>query len=63
MEFYTENDIREMLQLGVKQAHALMRTKGFPSIQIGRDFRVPVEAFKEWVSNTKSITLNYQGVR
>lgn len=62
MEFYTEDQIKDMLQLGTKQCHALMKTEGFPSIQIGRLYRVPVEAFKKWVGQTKSISLDYSGI-
>lgn len=62
MSFYTEEQIKDMLHLGTKQCHALMKAKDFPSIQIGRSFRVSVEAFNEWVSKTKNIALDYSGV-
>ena len=59
MEFYTEEQIKDMLQLGTKQCHALMQTDGFPSIKIGRQYRVLASAFTDWLNNTKEIKLNY----
>lgn len=59
MEFYTEEQIKDMLQLGTKQCHALMQTDGFPSIKIGRQYRVLVSDFTDWLNNTKEIKLNY----
>lgn len=59
MEFYTEEQVKDMLQLGTKQCHALMQTEGFPSIKIGRQYRVLVSDFKDWLNNTKEIKLNY----
>lgn len=62
MEFFTEEEVKDILHLGDKQCKALMRTDGFPSIQIGREWRVSVDAFKEWLKNTKTIKLDYRGV-
>lgn len=59
MEFYTEEQVKDMLQLGTKQCHALMQTEGFPSIKIGRQYRVLASDFKDWLNNTKEIKLNY----
>lgn len=36
-----------------------MRTKGFPSIKIGREYRVEEDSFTEWVGKTKEIKLDY----
>lgn len=59
MEFYTETEIRDMLRLGEKQCKALMQTDGFPSIKVGREYRILKSAFTEWLQNTKEIKLNY----
>ena len=50
MRFYTTEDLQQILQIGHKQAKALMRAEGFPSIRIGRSYRVEEEAFMEWLS-------------
>lgn len=36
MTFYTAEDLEELLKIGKRQARALIRTDGFPSIRIGR---------------------------
>lgn len=59
MRFYTTEDLQQILQIGHKQAKALMRAEGFPSIRIGRSYRVEEEAFMEWLSQTKSVKLDY----
>lgn len=60
MRFYTAEDLQQILQIGHKQAEALMRTEGFPSIRIGRSYRVEEEVFMEWLSQTKSVKLDYR---
>lgn len=47
MRFYTAEDLQQIMQIGHKQAEALMRTDGFPSIRIGRSYRVEEEAFSK----------------
>ena len=47
MRFYTTEDLQQILQIGHKQAKALMRAEGFPSIRIGRSYRVEEEAFMD----------------
>ncbi|NCB96102.1 MAG: DNA-binding protein [Negativicutes bacterium] len=59
MNFLTATDIEELLKLSHRQAKALMRTDGFPSIQIGREYRVEQERFEEWLEETKGIKLDY----
>ncbi|MEE3352385.1 MAG: helix-turn-helix domain-containing protein [Saccharofermentanaceae bacterium] len=62
LTFYTEEEIREMLSLGEKQTRALMRTEGFPSIKIGKVYRVEQAAFEHWLATTKEISPDYRGV-
>ena len=59
MKFLTTEDIQEILQLNSRQARALMRTKGFPSIKIGREYRVEEDSFTSWIENTKEVKLDY----
>lgn len=49
----------DILKLNDRQARALMRTEGFPSIKIGREYRVAENSFIEWVQNTKEVKLDY----
>lgn len=59
MRFYTAEELQQILQLGEKQTKALMRAEGFPSIRIGSSYRVEEDAFMKWLSQTKSVKLNY----
>ena len=59
MNFLTTTDIEELLKLSHRQAKALMRTDGFPRIQIGREYRVDQERFEVWLDETKGIKLDY----
>lgn len=59
MRFFTVEDLQEILQIHERQAKALMRTQGFPSIKIGREYRVEETSLKNWADNTKVIKLDY----
>ena len=61
MNFLTIDDVQTILKLSPKQTRALMKTEGFPSIKIGSEYRVEEQAFNNWISNTKSIKLDYTG--
>lgn len=62
MRFYTAEELSDMLQISLKRAKILMRTEGFPSIRIGSAYRVEEEALSRWVSQTKSVKLDYNKV-
>lgn len=59
MKFYTADELQEMLKLTPKQAKALIRTEGFPSVKIGREYRVEEESLHQWLTDTKEIKLDY----
>ena len=59
MNILTTKDLQNTLKLSPKQAKALMRTDGFPSIKIGREYRVEESALTEWIRTTKEIKLDY----
>lgn len=59
MNILTSEDLQNILKIGERQAKALMRTKGFPSCKIGREYRVTESALQQWLDNTKSIKLDY----
>lgn len=59
MRFYTEEELQEVLQVSRRQAKALMRTAGFPSVRIGRSYRVEEEAFLDWMKQTRHVRLDY----
>lgn len=59
MNILTAEDLQDILKLSDKQARALMRTKGFPSCKIGREYRITENALQSWLDNTESIKLDY----
>lgn len=59
MNIYTTEELQEMFKLTEKQAKALMRTDGFPSVKIGRNYRVSEEALQQWLEETKEFPLDY----
>ena len=59
MNILTVEELKDVLKITEKKAKALMRTEGFPSIRIGREYRVEEEALIEWMKSTKAIKLNY----
>lgn len=59
MNILTTEDLQSLLKLSDKQARALMRTKGFPSCKIGREYRVTETALQQWLDSTKSVKLDY----
>lgn len=59
MNILTTEDIQNLLKISSKQAKALMRADGFPSIKIGREYRVEEQSLLEWMKETKSVKLDY----
>ena len=47
---YDINDLYEMLPLGKNQVYALVKSKGFPAIQIGKKFLIPKKHFEAWLA-------------
>lgn len=62
MKILTTEELQEVLKISERRAKALMRTKEFPSIRIGRDYRVDEEALMEWLKTTKNIKLDYSKI-
>ena len=46
---YDVEDIMRLLNIGHSRAYALVKQSGFPSIKIGRQFKVPCAAFERWL--------------
>ena len=44
----TTKDLMQRLGLGYRSATELMRSSGFPSIQIGKKFVVDEQAYEKW---------------
>jgi predicted DNA-binding transcriptional regulator AlpA len=59
MTILNEQELAQTLQLGTRQARALMRTESFPSFRIGRAYRVEEGALLEWIRTNPQQKLDY----
>ena len=48
--FYTVTDVKNLTTLGRDKAYALMKSKGFPAIKLGRTYLVTKENFEAWAT-------------
>lgn len=48
--YYTVEDIMYILGIGRSTAYKLVKTRGFPSMQIGKQIRIDKEEFDIWRS-------------
>ena len=46
---YDIRDLYELLPLGKNQIYSLVKSKGFPSIQVGKKFLIPKKSFENWL--------------
>ncbi len=46
-------DLQKILKIGRNSAYNLMKTPGFPSMQMGRKWLISEEAFKEWLKDNE----------
>lgn len=59
----TVKDVQEILRIGQVSAYALVRSNVFPVVRVGRSYRVPQEAFIQWmrsasVSSSDAVKMN-----
>lgn len=47
----TVKDISKILGIGISKAYKLVKTEGFPKIRLGRQIRIPSEAFYKWMND------------
>lgn len=59
MNILTIEDLKNTLKLSDKQANALMRNEDFPSVKIGKEYRVEEQALLEWMQKKKEVKLRY----
>ena len=41
-------DIQKILDCSEKKAYAIIKKKSFPKIKIGKQYYIPIDAFKKW---------------
>jgi len=53
MQLLTVKETQSLLRTGRDKTYALMHSKGFPSIKIGRCYFVEAEALQEWLRKNR----------
>ena len=48
MNFYTVEDIQDILHISRSTAYNLVNQDDFPKLFIGKQIRIPEEAFEKW---------------
>ena len=56
MAMFDTKDLAAMLKIGRDRAYDLMRSEGFPSIKIGKTYRVDEEALLQWIRDNRGRT-------
>lgn len=51
--FYGVKDIMDIFGIGRNRAIALLKSEGFPTMKIGRTYKVEAEALDEWIKEHK----------
>ena len=47
-DFYTPDDVMNILHIGKSQVYKLFKSETFPSIKIGGSLRIDVKRFENW---------------
>ena len=54
-ETLTPKEVQRILKIGVNNVYALIHSKEFPVIRIGRSYRVPTKPFYDWLNESHSV--------
>lgn len=54
-EIITIDELCEILDIGRSTAYSLLRDKKIKAFKIGRDWRIPLKAVKEYIFNASSL--------
>ena len=57
MRVYTVKEVSQILHLGKNQTYNLMKSKGFPSYRINRQYYVTDESLDKWLKNIINKTI------
>ncbi len=50
---YQTEDVRKIMKIGRDKAYALLKSKDFPSIKIGRNYYILEDDFLQWINDYK----------
>ena len=49
---YTPNDVSKLLRIRVSTVYELIECGDLPAIRIGKNYKIPIVAFDEWLINS-----------
>ena len=51
----TPREVQDIIHIGTNNLYALIHSRSFPVIRIGRQFRIPAQQFYAWMSESHSV--------
>ena len=51
-QFYTVNDLAEIMPIGKTNIYSLVHSKNFTAITVGRRIIIPIDRFNEWLNSS-----------
>lgn len=58
INMYTVKDLQEILHIGKGTAYKIIKTKGFPTIQIGKKILIPEDDLRKWLKDNIETKIN-----
>lgn len=59
MNVLTVEELGKLLKITEKQAKALMKSEDFPSVKLGKEYRVEESVLMEWLKEKKSVRFDW----
>lgn len=57
-QFYTVNDLADLLPIGKTNLYSLVHSKDFPAITVGRRIIIPIDKINEWLNSSVGKKVN-----
>lgn len=57
-QFYTVNDLADILPIGKTNLYSLVHSKDFPAITVGRRIIIPIDKLNEWLNSSVGKKIN-----
>lgn len=57
-QFYTVNDLADILPIGKTNLYSLVHSKDFPAITVDRRIIIPIDKFNEWLNSSVGKKVN-----
>lgn len=57
-QFYTVNDLADILPIGKTNLYSLVHSKDFPDITVDRRIIIPIDKFNEWLNSSVGKKVN-----